>query len=111
MSNPHNIKPGDLLYVIWNRRGAHNVRVGKVGHKWITLDTGDRADLESLIIDSGGFGGPPGRCYLSVEHYEREQRRAVAWWDLCNCVDWFDRPPLHLTTEDIERVLGELRGT
>ena len=110
MSNPHNIKPGDWLYVVWNRRGAHNVRVAKVGRKWITLDTGDRVDLETLGIDSGGFVGPPGRCYLSPEHYEREKLRASAWSGLKFFVRDYDRPPSHLTTEAIERVLGELRG-
>ena len=110
MSNPHNIKPGDTLYVVRNRREARNIRVGKVGRKWITLDIGDRVDLETLAIDGGDYTSP-GQCYLSLEHYKHEQRRAVAWRDLCNCVNRFDRPPSRLTTEAIERVLGELGGS
>jgi len=110
MHNPHNIKPGDWLYVGRHRREARNVCVGKVGSKWITLDTGDRVNLETLEINDGNYSSP-GRCYLSIEHYEQEQRRLAAWRELCNCVNRFDRLPAHLTTEAIERVLGELRGT
>ena len=109
MSNPQNIKPGDWLYVVWNRRGAHNARVGKVGRKWITLDTGDRVDLDTLEINDGNYTSP-GRCYLSQEHYDRKKRRASAWSGLKFFVRDYDRPPSHLTTEAIERVLGELRG-
>ena len=110
MSNPYNIKPGDALYAAWRWKENCAVRVGKVGSKWARLEHGNyRVNLETLDINDGNYSSP-GRCYLSVEHYEQEQRRLAAWRELCNCVRSFERPPSHLTAEEIERVLGELRG-
>jgi len=110
MSNPHNIKPGDELIAV-RHDGTIYVRnwtVLRVGRKWAVMDC-RRVNLETLEIDGGDYSSP-GRCYLSQEHYEQENRRRRAWNELRYRVNDSGKPPSHLTTEAIERVLGELRG-
>ena len=110
MSNPYKLKPGDLLYCVWYRnKDGHCASVKSVGRKWANLELGKyRVSLQTLEIDGGGYSSP-GRCYLSIEHHEQEQKRRELWRQLREYLNTFNPPP-SMTLERLEGILGALRG-
>lgn len=94
----------ELLFVNNEKRtGApFMVTVTKLGRKWATLDSGVyRIDINTLIADGRQFSSP-GRCWLSRELYEAEERRTAAWERLRSWVDRQWTTPKGLDTEQIE---------
>ena len=83
------LEVGQKLWLVTNGwRGGfrsalpgEEVTVTKVGRKWAELDHGrkTRIDINTLRVDSQGFGHSPGRCYLSREVYEIEVRDSETW--------------------------------
>lgn len=93
----------------YGRRGeGRAVFVTRVGRKWADVEVreGDRhyahgrIDIKSLSAD-GGHHSSPGRCYLSVVHYELEKARETAWQQLRRGFDHRYRAPDGVTIEQI----------
>jgi len=108
--NPYNLKPGDTLIAA---RPDGTLYCGQwtiqnVGRKWAYFPGNYRVNLETLEIE-GGWQYPRSRCYLSIEHYEAEQRRRELWSQIREYVNTFSPPP-GMTLQRLEWILGALRG-
>jgi hypothetical protein len=109
MPNPHNIKVGDVLWVVFDGQPGRTGTLEKIGSRWGTLQkSGTRFDLETLRIDSG-FYAAYGRVWLSKEAWEAEDVRECAWKHFWNAVTRYHYPPDDLTTEEIRQMLAILR--
>lgn len=59
---------GEKLWLVLSRRhgGGREVTVTKVGRKWVTLDTGDRFDKNTGLLDGWGYT-PMGWSYKTIK--------------------------------------------
>ena len=110
MPNPHGIKVGDVLWVVFDGQPGRTGTVEKIGSRWGTFGDrkGTRFDLETLRID-GGQCSAYGRVWLSKEEWEAEDVRECAWRHFRNAVTRYSYPPDDLTTDDIRQMLAILR--
>jgi hypothetical protein len=110
MPNPHNIKVGDVLWVVFDGHSGRTGTVSKIGKRWGVFSDwkGTRFDLETLRID-GGQCSAYGRVWLSKDACEAEDVRECAWKHFRNQVERYHYPPDDLTTEEIRQMLAILR--
>ena len=110
MPNPHNIKVGDVLWVVFDGQPGRTGTVEKIGSRWGTFGDrkGTRFDLETLRIDSG-FYAAYGRVWLSKGAWEAEKERCIGWELFRSAVGRYHSPPDDLTTEEIRQMLAILR--
>lgn len=85
------------------RDQARLVRVEKVGRKWADLDCYGRVNMETMALDGGGFSSH-GRCYVSKEAWEAEEKRATAWRILSNEIGRMWQAPDCVTIETMEQI-------
>lgn len=84
------------------------VTIVKVGRKWLTLDNGYRAAIDTLVLDGGQFISP-GRCYLTRKEWEETTALKDAWVKLRTDIDSNRQPPDGLTIAAIDNVRTFLR--
>lgn len=105
---------GQKLWFVPRERylgAAREVEVLKVGRKWATTTSvrGYRVNIDTLIMDSEGYGGV-GQCYVDREAYEEECRRDKAWDALRHRLgSWSARRHPGVTVDDIEAAAKLLR--
>lgn len=78
-----------------------------IGRKWATIGRAGRFDMQTRMVDGGGYSSP-GRIYLSVEEYETRVANAKAWAALERAIRYKSLPP-GISAEAIERA-AELLG-
>jgi len=109
MPNPHNIKVGDVLWVVFDGKPGEADTVTKVGSKWGVLRTYNiRFNLETMRVATDDYHCY-GRVWLSKEAWEAEDIRECAWRHFRNSVTRYHYPPDDLTTEEIRQMLAILR--
>ena len=110
MPNPHGIKVGDVLWVVFDGQPGRTGTVEKIGSRWGMFGDrkGTRFDLKTLHID-GGDHGSPGRAWLSEEAWEAEKERCIGWELFRRAVGRYHSPPDDLTTDEIRQMLAILR--
>jgi hypothetical protein len=77
----------------------HEVKITKVGRSWLTLDNGQRAEIETLIVDGGHYFSSQ-KLYLDREQFDAEMALDQAWRELRRAVDRHIRTP----TTNIEAI-------
>lgn len=109
----HTFEEGqELVYVpcrIGNQSAREHrvVRVVKTGHKWIYISNGQRICRQSLRADGGNYSSP-GRCYWSLEDYQKERDTITAWDALKTSVRNQQSVPAGLTSDQIQRAMKML---
>lgn len=94
-----------LWYVPTIRRGDQKeVTITQVGRKWLTLSNGERASIDGLVVDGGGYS-TPAWCYVSREEYEAEQTLNAAWSEFRRAIDSSRRTPGLATLEAIQQAI------
>jgi len=59
---------------------ATYVAIKTVGRKWLTLENGYRADVETLFVDGDGRGYThPAVCYIDKQAYDEAKALEHAW--------------------------------
>lgn len=85
------------------------VTVESVGRRWANLSwRGYRCDKNTLIVDGHGYSSP-GRCHLSIEHYQQWLAAGTAWRRLSAQIGRQYACPTDVTAEDIAKA-AELLG-
>lgn len=54
------------------------VTIEKVGRKWLTVDYGERVNIETLEVDGGQYSSP-GQCYLTKKEYDEKVVKDKIW--------------------------------
>lgn len=90
-------------------------KVVKIGRKWGTLEgwNGGRFELgegEGPFEIDGGEYSSPGNVWLSLEARERYLATHAAWERLGQLTTRGTRPPPHITAEQIDAIVAQLRG-
>lgn len=100
-----------LKYSVYSNRSKlppREVTIEKVGRKWAyLLDTDYRIDINTLRIDGGNYLSP-GRCYLTLAHYENEVLQYRIWNIFRNTIHNRINPPKNLTPERMKSILQEM---
>jgi len=83
------------------------VEIARVGRKWLILSShnmrhGSRVDMNNLYLDGHGYSSP-GRCYLSKETWEAEQKMESTWYEFKELVRIQCTAKKGVTVEDIQK--------
>lgn len=89
MTNPHNLKVGQKLYLVssehgWRGSSPEFITLTGVGKKWATFERYGRKEkvhLEELYIDGKEYSSP-GQCWLSKKEYIAYLEAKEAWGKL-----------------------------
>ena len=54
------------------------VTINKVGRKWLTVDYGERVNIETLEVDRGQSSSPA-QCYLTKKEYDEKVVKDEIW--------------------------------
>jgi hypothetical protein len=79
--------------------GAKEMKITKIGRKWLSLENGYRVDRETLAADGAGYVSP-GRAYVTREEYEAKLALENEWEGLCKVI----RSSYSPTTSNIQAV-------
>lgn len=87
------------------------VKVAKVGRKWVTLESGDRFELDGgqpFVLDGGKYLSP-GWVWPSLMDWEIHTRRIAAWARI-QAAAKFLYPPDGVMMFDLEQMAEKLEG-
>jgi len=111
---------GQKVVISVHRNGRapdlYDGEVSKIGRRWITVKREiapgyhceNRFDVDNGHGDQD-FGYPP-QLWSSRELYEAHVERTRLWKEVSSLVRESNRPPTHLSTEDISVMLRSLQG-
>jgi len=115
MNNPHNLKVGQVVTEVktLNRKKAEirEYVITKIGRKWFEYGEGfisDRADIDTLVIDSRGFSSP-GKIYTDIAKYHEDVERNKKWSEITEFFRHKYAVPSKFTKNDIEELLKIVR--
>lgn len=98
---------GQVVFVVTDRGSVsgRDVKVAKVGHKWITLedDRGTRFDPETGEVDCGKYTSRE-RVWLSESHWHDALQLQDTWNSLHRKLQYAYRPPAGMTLEKIRQI-------
>ncbi len=96
---------GQILWYVptqrWNGE-KREVTITKIGSKWLTLNNGDRAEIDGLGVECKGYSDKA-RCYVDRVAYEEEQALKEAWTAFRQDTDRMRKVPKLATIEAIQQ--------